>query len=170
MCVLCINFKPSKHPQIRWIPAWTCTLTKIVSNFSPTCFPKSQRSMLKARRILTSTAALKRRLAADEGGRIPPFTFCSYKTEAKDGSFVSSKFPPCGVKLTLTVEYHRYETSTRRNAYSVLKTARCLFFFPSGKKRKQASYEYFSIRSPWETQTARLSATLKCNCLFNKNN
>lgn len=91
--------------------------------------------MLKARRILTSTAALKRRLAGDEGGHIPPFTFSSYKTEAKVGSFFSSKFPPCGVKLTLTVEYHRYETSTRHKAYSVLKTARCLFFFLLGKKK-----------------------------------
>lgn len=137
--VLCINLKPSKHPQIRCIPARTCTLTKkIVSNFSPNCFPKSQRSMLKARRILTSTTALKRRLAGDEGGRIPPFTFSSYKTEAKEGSFFSSKFPPCGVKLTLTAEYHRYETSTRHKADSVLKTARYLFFFLSplrGKKK-----------------------------------
>lgn len=130
-------FKPSKHPQILPIPAWTCTLTKIVSNFSPTRFCESQRSMLKARRILTSTAALKRRLAGDEGRRIPPLTVSSYKTEAKDGSFSSSKFPPCGVRLALTVEYHRYETSTRHKAYSVLKTARCLFFFPSGKKENR---------------------------------
>lgn len=65
--------------------------------------------MLKARGILTSTAALKRRLVQDEGENIPPLTFSSYKTEAKDYPFFSSTSPPYGVKLTLTAEYHRYE-------------------------------------------------------------
>lgn len=63
---------------------WTHTLTKTVSNFSPTSFTKSHRSMLKARRIPTSTAALKRRLVQDEGENIPPLTFFFYTTQAKD--------------------------------------------------------------------------------------
>lgn len=71
--------------------------------------------MLKALRILTSTAALRRRLAQDEGENIPPLTFSYYNTQAKDYPFLSSTFPPFGVKLTLTAEYHRYEKKKNLN-------------------------------------------------------
>ena len=78
--------------------------------------------MLKALRIPTSTAALRRRLVQDEGENIPPLTFSSYNTQAKDYPFLSSTFPPYGVKLTLTAKYHRYEKTKQNKTKKKLKT------------------------------------------------
>lgn len=147
-----------------WTRAPTKKKKKNVSNFSPTSLFKSHRSMLKARRIPTSTAALRRRLVQDEGENNPPLTFSSYNTQAKDYPFLSSTLPPRGVKLTLTAEYHRYEKPKPDTKPTLFWKLSSLGRVGRGGGRKQASYEYFSIWSPWETWTARLSATVFVSC------
>ena len=106
---------------------------KKVSNFSPSPLSKSHRSMLKALRIPTSTAALRRRLVQDEGENIPPLTFSSYNTQAKDYPFLSSTFPPYGVKLTLTAKYHRYEKTKQNKTKKNLKQKQSLHCFENCK-------------------------------------
>lgn len=115
---------------------WTHTPTETVSNFSPTSLSKSHRSILKARRILTSTAALKRRLVQDEGENIPPLTFSSYNTQAKDYPFLFSTLPPRGVKLTLTAEYHRYEKIKPDTKPTLFWTLQVFLFFLFRERKK----------------------------------
>lgn len=110
---------------------WTRTPTKAVSNFSPTSFSKSHRSMLKALRIPTSTAALRRRLVQDEGENIPPLTFSSYKTQAKDYPFLSSVFLP------VVWNSHWLQSTTDMKNFNQAQSLHCfwklqLFFFPFG--------------------------------------
>lgn len=131
--------------------------------------------MLKAEKILTSTAVLWRRLVQDEGENWHPlFLMCRPKTTQ---SSPLCSFPNSG-RVTVPAEHCRclsemYQIyiklipETKPELFWKLKLV-FFFFPPMGPKRQLASYEYFSIWSPWETMDGTARSKSFGSCVYSQ--